>query len=165
MIYKAAVGSTLTDEQAQKYGPCIATIAEKNNGNVNQQAIVDEAVPKTSELHGFFEWNNKRAAEKYRLRQAGHLLRSIHVVVERDENAESIRAFHNVYVETEDPEKQARVYVHIKRVLGDADLLRQVIQQAMNELEAWKARYEQYKNAKLNIVFLAIEKAVEEIEV
>jgi len=99
MIYKPAKGSSLTEEQAQRYGERIEVIIEGQDGNITPDDVVSDAKDKASPLHDFFEWNNARAANLYRTDQARYLLRSIHVVVKRDDDGDkeiNIRAFYNV---------------------------------------------------------------------
>lgn len=54
-------------------------------GDITPEAVVDLAKNKESVLHDYFEWNNKKAAESYRLQQASGLLRRIDVVVIKGE--------------------------------------------------------------------------------
>jgi len=157
MKYKAVKGSHLTDEQAKRYGPHIERLAERNGGAVTPDDVVTDARDTDSPLHDYFEWNDAVAARIYRRKQAGHLLRSISVVVEHKKvAAEPLRAFHNVVVRPADDSgaEPRRVYVTIERVLSEEDLRRQVIEQALKQLLSWQARYKQYKE--FDTVFGAI---------
>lgn len=66
---------------------------QSREGEVTPEAIVKEARKTHSELHNYFEWNNTKAADKYRLQQAAELIQRIEVKVIKDGEAKTIRAF------------------------------------------------------------------------
>jgi hypothetical protein len=60
---------------------------EKTSGLLNAQEVVDSARPASSSLHGFFEWDDEVAANKFRLNQARVLVRNIKLkVIDPDSN-------------------------------------------------------------------------------
>ena len=69
-------------------------------GFIAPAAVVEKAQLPGSVLHGHFEWNNDAAAERYRLHQAGELLRNIVTVAvtarDGEERSFAVRAFVNV---------------------------------------------------------------------
>ena len=56
---------------------------EIGEGKVTPQEVLEKARDKNSELHKCFEWDDGIAAEKYRLSQAGGILRTL--VIKREE--------------------------------------------------------------------------------
>lgn len=66
---------------------------QKRDGEITPEIIVKEARKTHSELHNYFEWNNTKAADQYRLQQAAELLRRIEVKVIKDGEPKTIRAF------------------------------------------------------------------------
>ena len=52
---------------------------------LTQQTVLDANRPADAPLHNEFEWDDTEAAEKYRLHQAGHLIRSLVIVPECEE--------------------------------------------------------------------------------
>ena len=154
MIYKPARGSKLTEEQAQRYGERIETIIEDRDGNVTPESILEDAGNEVSPLHDFFEWDNAEAAQMYRLDQARYLLRSIHIVVKREDDGQkeiNLRAFHNVN------DDDTRVYVSVQRVFSEEELRQQVLEQALKALISWQSKYSQYKE------FAPVVSAIEEV--
>jgi hypothetical protein len=146
MIYKAADGSRLTNEQAHRYGVCIFDITNSQGGNLTPQDIVSHAKSSTSPLHDFFEWDDTIAAQAWRLQQASYMMRSIHVVIKINERKETTRFLWNVRESPADADdKPARVYVSINRVLAEEELREQVIEEALHQLTSWRARYKQYQ--------------------
>lgn len=100
--------------------------------------LVDHARPVESPLHPKFEWDDSVAAEKFRLVQAGHLLRTWNVTVVRQElevrewtlprrdlppevEAFTVRAAHSVTLDGE------RTYVPFQRIVEEPALRAQVI--------------------------------------
>jgi hypothetical protein len=162
MIYKAARGSTLTDEQAQQYGDHIAQTFSNGHLEVTPDDVVADAQAKSSPLHNFFEWDDSEAAQRYRVQQARYLLRSIRVVIEKQEAVTETRAF--VRVTVQEPEQDARrVYTSVQHALSEDDLRIQVIEQALRQLESWRKRWTEY--TELGEVFRVIDQARELVEV
>jgi len=117
-------------------------------------------IPMHRPTHEFFEWDDSAAASRYRVQQARYLLRTIHVIVESNEVEIETRAF--VHVSVSEPEQETRkVYTTVQYALSDDDLKRQVIEEALRQLENWRARWSQY--TELATVFAAIDKVQEEL--
>lgn len=138
VLYQAR-SSTLSDKEAQKIGEILEKI-EKEKGGVQPSDIVEEA--RTNDfLNNFFEWDNRRAGEMYRLEQARNLVRQIVIRVEEIEDKPPIRA----YVSVNNSVTRNKEYVHIYSAMSRSDYKTQIISKALNELNGWTLRYEQYK--------------------
>lgn len=166
MIYKPVRGSSITVEQAQKFGEQIEALIEANDGSIVVTQVVDDAKHEDSPLHEFFEWNDQRAAERYRLNQARYILRSIEVMIKAEDGQENtVRAFHHVTVDdsfTSARNKAEHVVVTIQRAMSEEDLRKQIIEEALRQLQAWQRKYRQYKE--LGAIIKAIDEIVGEIE-
>lgn len=86
---------------AQTAGEELERIRIQNGGKLRPEDILNEASSKDSPLHPVFEWDDSRAARKYRIQQARRFLKAIVVVYEDNEVAP---AFYNVSVNIEDDE-------------------------------------------------------------
>lgn len=84
---KGVTAETAADE--------LAAIHERH-GALTPPVVVDAARPKDAPLHNVFEWDNKKAAESYRIDQARHLIRAVEIVTD-----------------TNGKESSAPIYVHI----------------------------------------------------
>ena len=62
-------------------------------GRLTAENIVDVARSPTSVLHSEFEWDDSQAGERYRLIQAGRLVRSVKVVVQTERRVISTVAY------------------------------------------------------------------------
>lgn len=149
MIYKPAKGAPLNNQQAQRYGERMAILEEENNGLL-PEILIEDGKREDSPLHDWFEWDDKRAARRYRIEQAEHLLRSIVVMVKSGEDEErEVRAFHAVEVKDAEPSDRdghnRKRYVSISNVLSDQNYRKQLVEIALRELEIWRKKYATYQ--------------------
>ena len=112
---------------------------KNGTGFITPAAVVAKAERPESALHGCFEWNNDAAAEKYRLHQAGELLRNIVTVAvtarDGEERSFAVRAFVNVKT------KRERGYKEIAAVAGLEDEYAYLLRCARRDLEAFEQKY------------------------
>lgn len=136
MIYQWKNNAHAPKVDAQIAGNELERIRTQNNGRLDSNRVVEEARDKASPLHPAFEWNDKKAAQAWRVEQAGHMIRCIEVVIERPSgNAPPIRAFVSV------KRDEDRSYTSVQHALSDGELRLQVVAQAWAELEAWRKRH------------------------
>jgi len=107
--YKAANGSPFSDADAKIIGNEIDKIMERKNGEVQPIDLIQEARKRNSPLHRFFEWDNDKAAEKWRQAQARKMLYSVVETVVVDGSRRKIRSFFGVK-----NEEKENVYVTLK---------------------------------------------------
>lgn len=89
----------------------LAAIHERE-GALTPPVVVEAARPKDATLHPVFEWDNKKAAEAYRINQARNLIRAVEIVTT-----------------TDGKESAAPVYVHIPTPTPNYERVDVVIQQ------------------------------------
>jgi len=111
-------------------------ISKKYDGAFSPEYVINEAQDKKNPLHKYFEWDDSVAAKKYRRRQAQELIR--HVIIEINE--QSVRAFHNVKIESVNG-KMLNRYVSIDQVLANQEYASQIVREALQELVAWHNKY------------------------
>src|SRR5262245_47721303 len=76
----------------QKIGEELDRIASSNKGKLTPRDVVTAAKNPRNILHKHFDWEDKQAAEKWRLSQAQEIIRCIRVEDERTEDG-TARAF------------------------------------------------------------------------
>lgn len=136
MIYKWKPETTLRKHDPQSIGEHLEALRRRKSG-LTPEILVTDAKRTTSPLHPVFDWNDTTAAEKYRLHQAGYLLRAIVTVIEEDtEHHRSTRAF-VVVSDTDDGGK----YTSIQVALSDPLYRAEILARARKELASWQARY------------------------
>jgi hypothetical protein len=135
--FKAVEGSRYTDQDAQRIGPELTRIAQRD-GEIRPQAVVDEARSRRSPFHRHFQWDIQKAAEQHWLDTAGRLIRAIKIeVVSGPQRApKEVRAFVKI--------DRATGYRPTIEVFQRDDYRNAVLSRALEELEVWKKRYENF---------------------
>lgn len=101
--------------------------------NVKPEMIVAAAQDSNSELHKCFEWDDTEAARKYRIIQAGNLVRNL-VIVESKEKSEP-QQIRVMYTSHDGGYKQTKL------ILQNPDEYETLKSRAMAELRAIKNKY------------------------
>lgn len=114
-------------------------LEEKNNGILTPYEVLDEAKDENSPLHTAFDWDNQRAGEKYRLMQARMLLSTVKV----EYLGEKSDAYYNAKVEVGGQE--VRGYFPVETVMSDEQVHKEVLRQAVRELEYAQKKYNYLK--------------------
>lgn len=139
-VYVATSGAQFNPKKAQTYGLAL----EKIGTDIKAEDVVAAAKKTTSPLHELFEWDDKRAARKYRIEQARHVLQHIAVkVVDSSGNQKELRAFHSIpfTFQSGDKERTERRYVHINVIEKEPEQAQSVVEQAKEELQEWRQRH------------------------
>lgn len=126
-------------------------IAKQHGGLLRPADVVEAAKSKTSPLHGKFEWNDGEAAQRYRLWQARELIR---VTVEYLGPADE-QMLTRVFVSLT-PDRKDGGYREISAVMSDSQQRRQLLSDAMDEMERFREKYAGLKE--LAEVFAAMRK-------
>lgn len=138
---------------AQAVGERLERIKDKA-ASLTPALVLKDARNIRSPLHTFFEWDDTVAAERYRLEQAGHLVRSVVVSFEATE-PQPVR---QVLIESVEPapapaprmvraflpiksEAGERSYVSTQQAMGDPVMRRQVLERAHSEMTAVGRKY------------------------
>lgn len=147
MNFVPGKGSRINKKECVVIAAELVRIGEANKGLVTPEMIVQEARSKDSPLHDYFDWTEKVAAEKWRLFQAGQLLRSVDVVIELSAKPPIVtRAFISF--------GDAKGYHSVEAVMNDDALRKQLLAQAKSEMYALLKKYQDLEE--LSGVFEAI---------
>ena len=107
-------------------------------GEVKSEEIVEFAKDDKTELHKCFEWDDTKAAERWRVQQARFVCNSLTVVVE----TETIEPKEFRIIEHD---SEQRVYRPVIMTVRNADQYKRLLDQAKDELAAFKRRYASLK--------------------
>lgn len=105
----------------------------KKNGKLDPSDIVEESKNKTAPLHDCFEWDDKVAAEKYRIKQAGDLVRCIVTVMNNENGKEPVKVRAFVHVESN--------YTPIEVVSSKPEMMDLLLKAAISELNSFQKKY------------------------
>jgi len=114
--------------------------------------VVAAARRKGNPLNPCFTWDDAKAADQHRLRQARDLLRSCVITVETKEKDFLTRAYVAVEVGRDERDYQP-VAVALR------DHREQVLEKAMSELTAWRQRYAELED--LADLFAVVDETIE----
>lgn len=126
---------------AQTAGNELQRIYERD-GVIEPETVVAESRTPSAPLHSCFEWDDEKAAHKYRITQAQNIIRAI-VVVDEAKQPET-RAFVNVQ----------REYHPVSVVVRNPEKREILLQNALNELRWFERKYNTLQE--LSNVFAAI---------
>lgn len=97
----------------------------ETHGFLTPELVVQAATPDHSSLHDYFEWDDSIAGPSFRLVQAGRMIRSVKISIDRgdDQPARQVRAFiarHTLTSAGDEPdgdESPVGQYVPVKQVI------------------------------------------------
>ncbi|KKM26319.1 hypothetical protein LCGC14_1585990 [marine sediment metagenome] len=112
---------------------------ENKHGLITPRTVVDEAINELSPLHRYFQWDESKAANEYRLWQARELIAKVRIIYED----KKLDAYYNVKIRIDGKLQQG--YASITKIISDSDLRDQVIGQALKEIGYWQKKYAEYE--------------------
>jgi hypothetical protein len=128
--YFAREGAGFNDSKAQVYGEELARITDINNGELTPKAVLEAAAEEDSVLNELFEWDNSKAAYKYRINQARDLISHITQVVVIEGKQSKQRSFFSVRTE-----KAEKAYVTVETAVKSNDYRIQLLSRVIVMLE------------------------------
>lgn len=102
------------------------------------EGIVEKARDSNTELHKCFEWDDTKAAEKYRRSQAITMVHSIKIAyTDKSTNKVHVTPIRMFSM----PEKRGGAYVPTELVMKNVDQYQMLLEKAITELKAFKTKY------------------------
>lgn len=138
--YYAVSGSLFSNKDAKVIGPVLHQMSQERG--VTARDVVDHAASPNSPLHPYFEWNDKLAADKYRLHYASKVIQSIRVRYIEDGEKKDARAFQ--IKRTAAYEKELRAYRSFEVLHGDTAFAASMIRQCLEDIQTWHRKYDPY---------------------
>ena len=127
-------GPCVFKADAQKVADEISSIGL----SVRPEEIVDKARDESTELHKCFEWDDTKAAERYRLHQARQIV--CHLIVKEVDNApqkQEVRFFYK----TDNTEG----YKPVEYIMRNENEYQKLLERALSELLAFQKKYSTLK--------------------
>ena len=121
-IFRPAEGSRIRKADAQALGEVMIELRKADD--LTPKALVAAARPASSPIHHLYPWNNKEAAEKYRLGLAAQHLRSVKIVIRKDDKGKDV-AVRFAYVR----EGKDLPYLTLGDLARDHDLAQEIADQ------------------------------------
>lgn len=142
---------------AQTVGEKIEEIIAED-GIVTKESFLEASRPEDSETHDLFEWNDTKAAEKYRLHQSNMAINQLIVKIQVAYKSEPIRTRAFVNIEQETGRRKAQ-FLRIDTAMADMEYKSIVLANAIQELREFRKKYEAY--TELAQIFVAIDELKE----
>src|SRR5690349_9243368 len=91
---------------------------EEEHGKLTANIVVADAEKRDSPLHSYFEWDTRKAAQRYRLMQARALIRSVRINIRTEKTVVSTVAY------MRDPSAGPREqgYLSVAKIRTDRDV-------------------------------------------
>ena len=137
MVYKYKWKATQYPVPAQQAGEYIQEISERENG-ITAERLLELSMDKDALMHKCFEWNDTKAAEKYRLSQAGQMIRTLVAVQVNDEPVEEQRVFVSV---TQTAHAERGIYKPIVTAMSSENEKKIVLENALRDWQIFKGKY------------------------
>jgi len=132
--YSAKYGSHLSQKDAELVAGVANDLVEKLGRGLEPADLLEHARPADSPLHHLFQWDDKIAAEKYRIIQANYLFRSVMVV--HPQIAQEVHMLTHLHMHNEPP-----AYYTLDQIRRDPLKYEQMVLQCVKELKAVLSKY------------------------
>lgn len=109
------------------------------DGVLTCEAVLEAARPKNSPLHNYFTWDDSRAAERYRLIEAGRLIATVKIEYAPKKAAQVV--YTPAFIPTGTSSEGRRQYYPVEEVTKNDFLREKALADARNEMENTRARY------------------------
>jgi len=133
IVWKIQKGAHVS-VSADVLGKELTRIKDSNDGVLKPSDVVHESKPKDAPLHNEFEWNNAKAAAKYRNEQGRYIIRAskYDVIGDKPESKPvELRSFVSTELKTEDSKP---VFVSIQDASTDPDMRHEMLYKAHKKL-------------------------------
>lgn len=133
MVYQKREGSRVKSD-ANVVGKVLEQL--DSTGGVTAKRLVNVSRPENALLHKEFEWDDLVAAENYREHQARHIIGSITVKKETNDDKKPVRAFQRVKI-TEDEGR----YYRIDTIRQNETMMKALLNQSYRDMVSFVDKY------------------------
>lgn len=159
MVYVWKINKYPVD--AQVAGETIEDIKNKSGKDfIEPEELLEASRDENAPLHCCFEWDNNIAAEKYRIRQARELIQNVTVTIMK-ENLTPEGKIYRAFVNVADYNDKGK-YVPVNVAMEVKDYRKQILENALFELQNFKRKYQDY--VELSKVISVIDEVVEDLK-
>ena len=134
----------------------------EDRGRLVAEDVVEAASPEDHPLHTFFEWDDTEAAHKYRVWQAGQLIRSVKILVTANTNGDIEDFKIREWVPARSVGLGRGHYIPEDQIRDHPEQQARLLRQLRRDLAAMKRRYEHMEIYARELQRFAAETAGEE---
>ncbi len=125
----------------------LVRLAEEHKGYLSPDTVVEAAADPASVLHDRFTWDDTEAARRFRLVQAGMMLRQIRVTIMRPALPAETAGTKVIEVRQFQSDPDARgnggSYTRVEALIEDPDKRKSLLESVVGELRAIRKRYDE----------------------
>jgi hypothetical protein len=138
----------------------LVRLADGHGGYLSPDTVVEAAADPASVLHDRFTWDDTEAARRFRLVQAGMMLRQIRVTIMRPALAAETPGTHVIEVRQFQSDPNARgngngSYARVEALIGDEEKRKSLLESVVGELRGIRKRYDEL--TELTGVWMAVD--------
>lgn len=151
-----------SQEDVDIIAPEIERLVKKYGQGLMAEEVLKEGRKTRSPLHRYFEWDDKTAAERYRISQARRIITSFKIRVITQGGTYEVGGMHSVVNEGELDRPKGRCFTTARIVFTKSTLTNQVLEEMLQRLQEFKRSYGGMSEAvtQLGPVFKAIDAAL-----
>jgi hypothetical protein len=137
-VYSWHIGCKFNEKDASIVGREFEKL-EKVHGYIDKRIILAAATEQNSKLKKFFTWNNKKAAQKWREKEAQYLISNLtYEVIFEEEETHNYRA----YVTTQKKRNpNPAPFQSLEKQLANKESRKELLDRAVEELQSFKDKY------------------------
>lgn len=110
-------------------------------GEVTPSNLLEESRAETAVMHDCYEWDDSKAAEKWRLQQSRQIMSCLTVVYEQvDSDQETVKSIEVRAFQNTSEEREGR-FLHVQDVMETPEYREIVLRKAFGELAAFRRKY------------------------
>ena len=132
----------------------VLTSILEENGSITPELVVAEAEDELSPLHSYFTWDDNEAARRYRLVEAGRLIRRVKVTIipHEDEGPVQVRAFLSTNTSDSDDVDEKGRYISLEMMANDPEMSARVLEQMRKDWLRFRRKYQNHLAALRSVV-------------
>ena len=152
--YHAKVDATVAYKELQ-------SIRKSNNGEITPENILEKARLKKSPLHKAFNWDDKKAANQFRLYEARNMSRCLNITI-KEKPERPVQWLAVVTVARPDEQPARKVYKSIEDILKDPVSRDELLSRAITEALSYRKKY--HMLSELALIFTAMDEVTQHAE-
>lgn len=117
----------MTKEKREQIKARLQELADKNDGRLTPEQVVEDAKDVTSPLHTEFQWDDAKAAISWRLETARRIIRSVKVEMKTTKTVVTAVA----YVRDPRAESDEQGYVSVEVLRDEKDMAKKAIREEL----------------------------------
>lgn len=140
--YSFKTGFGTTDLDAQAIGEFLEDLRAKHGGSVKPEDVIDAAKDESCPAHRYFEWDDSKAAIKWRTEQARKLIREVQVLWVEPKGPREVEATIRSGPAFVNTERNGTGYQSFREMIRTPEGRTALLERALEDLVSVQNRYD-----------------------